>query len=258
MNALWVLLLALPFAWATLRWRVLTRGGVLMATAIALCVVLSQGWALLLPLFVFLVSGVLLGRLNRRGTSDAKHGKPRDALQVFCNGGIYALLAVYDDFDVHWWMSISLCTALCDTWASELGMYFRWSTVRITTWKRVAPGLSGGISLPGTLGGLFGAYLLGLVFHGLLTAGFGEGGLFGCAISVVGIAAAALLTTVFAFGGMLLDSLLGALLQVRYDDGAGLRDAGVRRVGGLPWMTNDVVNLLSNAGAVVVAWVVMG
>ena len=41
------------------------------------------------------------------------------------------------------------------------------------------------------------------------------------------------MTTLFAFGGMLLDSLLGALLQVRYDDGAGLRDAGVRRALGL-------------------------
>lgn len=228
MNALWVLLLALPFAWATLRWRVLTRGGVFMATAIALCVVLSQGWALLLPLFLFLVSGVLLGRLDRNSAMDAKHGKPRDALQVFCNGGIYSLLAVYDDFHVHWWMSISLCTALCDTWASELGMYFRWPTVSVVSWKRVEPGRSGGISLPGTLGGL-GAYLLGLVFHAVLTIDFGEGGLFGCALSVVGITAAALLTTVFAFGGMLLDSLLGALLQVRYDDGEGCAMRGAPR-----------------------------
>jgi uncharacterized protein (TIGR00297 family) len=236
------------------RWRVLTLGGALMAGAIAACVVLGQGWALLLPLFAFLVSGVLLGRSNKDASTDAKHGKPRDAMQVFCNGGLYALLAVHDDFHAELWMGISLCTAACDTWASELGLYARWPTVNITTLRRVEPGLSGGISLPGSLGGALGAFLIGLVFHGCAYIGFVDGGRLGSALAVLGIVAASLLTTLFAVGGMLLDSLLGALLQVKYDDGDGPRDSGTRHAGGLRWMTNDTVNLISNALTVAVAW----
>lgn len=94
--------------------------------------------------------------------SDAKHDSPRDAIQVFCNGGLYALLAVADDFYADLWMTISLCTATCDTWASEIGMYARWPTINIATLRRVAPGLSGGISLAGTLGGFGGSMLMGL------------------------------------------------------------------------------------------------
>ncbi len=253
-----VAVLTVPFAWAMVRWRVLTLGGALVAGGIAACVVLGQGWALLVPLFAFLLSGVLLGRLNKDFGTDAKHGKPRDAVQVFCNGGVYALLAAHDDFHADLWMSISLCTAACDTWASELGMYFRWPTVSVVTWQRVEPGLSGGISLPGTVGGATGAFLLGLVFHGCLTIGFGEDGLFGCTLSILGIAAAALLTTVFAVGGMVLDSVLGALLQVKYNDGDGLRDSGTRHVAGLRWMTNDAVNVVSNGLTVALGWWVLG
>ncbi len=70
--------------------------------------------------------------------------------------------------------------------------------------------------------------------------------------------AAALLSAVFAVGGNLLDSLLGALLHVKYDNGDGPRDSGTHKITGLRWMTNDVVNPMSNALTVVVAWWVLG
>lgn len=102
LHLILVCALALPFTRLMVRMRVLTLGGAIMAAIIALCVVGSQGWPLLLPLFLFLLSGVFLGRLNKRVRTDTKHGRPRDAMQVFCSGGIYALLALYDDFDVSW------------------------------------------------------------------------------------------------------------------------------------------------------------
>ena len=147
LHGLAVLGLTWPFAWITVRTRVLTRGGALMAGCIALCVVLGQGWAALVPLFLFLLSGVALGRLNRKARTDAKHGRPRDAVQVFCNGGIYALLALFGGFRADLWMAISICTATCDTWASEIGLYARWPTVDIVR-KVVLPG-----ALPGILSG---------------------------------------------------------------------------------------------------------
>ncbi len=231
-----------------------------MAALIALAVVASQCWVWLAPLFLFLISGVLLGRLNpahgpglKNGRTDAKHGRPRDAMQVFCNGGIYALLAVADDFHADVWMTISICTATCDTWASEIGMYARWPTINIATLRKVPPGLSGGISLAGSLGGFAGAMGMGL-FICVITAGHTpQPGWHVTIISGVLFVGASLWYSAFAMGGMLLDSLLGALFQPKFDDGAGVGDTGTRQVSGLRWMTNDVVNLVSNALTVALA-----
>lgn len=246
-DILLVCALAAPFIWLSLRLRILTLGGAIAAALIALAVVASQGWIWLVPLFLFLISGVLLGRLDRRVQTDAKHGQPRDAIQVLCNGGVYALLAVMNDFHADVWMIISICTATCDTWASEIGMYARWPTINIATWRRVPPGLSGGISLAGTLGGLAGSMVMALFTCGITCYGPTEPGWIVTLISSTLVFAAALWYSAFAMVGMLLDSLLGALLQARFDDGQGPRDSGNRQVGGWRWMTNDVVNLVSNA-----------
>ncbi len=253
LDPLLVCALAVPFAWFTVRARILTLGGAILAGVIALCVVVAQGWLLLLPLFFFLISGVLLGRLNKHARTDAKHGRPRDAMQVFCSGGLYAVLAVVNDPYAHVWMSISICTATCDTWASELGMWAGRPTFNVATWKRVEPGLSGGISGPGTVGGLTGAIVMSLFIQGVVLLRNGDGNAPDGSTSISGMMMLALLSSAFAMGGMLLDSLLGALVQVKYDDGEGLRDAGTHTVSGLPWITNDVVNLISNAITVAAA-----
>lgn len=258
-EVLLVCVLAVPFIGLALRLRVLTLGGGLMAGGIAAAVVATQGWFWLLPLFLFLISAVLLGRLNKDGRTDAKHGKPRDAVQVFCNGGLYALLALADDLHADVWMTISICTATCDTWASEIGMYARWTTINIATLRPVPPGLSGGVSLAGTLGGLVGSVLICLVTFAFPLVE--QGMVTGVITTLVGVTlavASALFHSVFALFGMLVDSLLGALLQVKYDDGDGPSDTGYQQVAGLRWMTNDVVNLVSNALAVGAAWCLVG
>ncbi|MEO8066054.1 MAG: DUF92 domain-containing protein [Flavobacteriales bacterium] len=241
------LLLALLFAFAMTRMRVLTKGGAMMAGLIGLSVITGKGWWWLLPLLFFLGSGVLLGRLNRTARTDAKHGKPRDAMQVFCSGGTYALLAhlsLWPSSEA--FMSVSICVATCDTWASEVGMYARWHTWNILTFRKVQPGLSGGVSVAGLLGGLLGAALMALLCWWLIGRNAGEG------IGMLLVLAPMHLYIVGCFtlagaAGMLLDSALGAALQVKYDDGQGPSDVGTDRSGGLRWITNDMVNLMSNA-----------
>lgn len=218
-----------------------------MAAAIGVSVVAAQGWLWLVPLFVFLISGVLLGRLNKTARTDAKHGKPRDALQVFCSGGLYALLAVQDDCHCDLWMSLSICVAMCDTWASEIGIYCRWPTVSIATWRRVPHGLSGGVSLAGTAGGLLGAFILANVLWSMNAPQGSCDGFFLTAVNIALYGWYMLVLLGFAMGGMLLDSLLGSLFQATFDDGTGPSDSGTRQVGGFRWMTNDLVNLVSNA-----------
>lgn len=215
-----------------------------MAGGIGIAVVIAQGWLWLLPLFVFLLSGVLLGKLNRGAHTDDKHGKPRDAMQVFCSGGIYTATALlwFDSLN-QVLMSISICVAMCDTWASEIGMYTSGRTWNIITFKKVRPGLSGGVSIAGMTGGFLGSMVMGMLCSSILWQGFDEEFFFGFVFVLIGA----------GMVGMLLDSLLGALLQAKYRNADGLSDTGTTYAGGVRWMTNDLVNLLSNAAMIAIA-----
>ncbi|MEM6396937.1 MAG: DUF92 domain-containing protein [Bacteroidota bacterium] len=97
-----------------------------------------------------------------------------------------------------------LATANCDTWASEIGRYFKGRTYDITRFKRVEPGLSGGISFAGTLGGGFGAAAIAALAF---------------VISSDWISGVIVYAFIWFFGflGMLVDSILGALFQRKYE-----------------------------------------
>lgn len=233
----WVAGLCIPFVWLCHRLKVLTVGGGAMAGLIAMAVVVSQGWLWLVPLFVFLISGVLLGRLNKNARSDAKHGKPRDAVQVFCNGGIYAIAACLpSSYSPAFMMWTSVSVAMSDTWASELGMRFGGKPFDLATYSTLDRGVSGGITWVGCLGGVIGASLMGIVVELLFMP----------TTILTAMAFMVVFCGTVGTAGMLLDSWLGANMQARFDDGAGLRDQGSRRVSGFAWMTNDMVNLISN------------
>lgn len=237
-------LLALGFIWYTQRKNMLTPDGAWLAAATGLWVWYAAGFLWLIPLVVFFVSSSLLGRLSkhRPAAADARHGQPRNSWQVLCNGGIYMLLATWADGPHRetalTLMALSISVSAADTWSSEIGQYFRQKTIDILRWKPVPVGLSGGVSGMGMLGGMAGAALIaGLC--GLLAAG---------TISPVQIAALAC----GGFAGMMLDSVLGAAFQARYrnpETGALFDQAGRGRdlYSGFSWMTNDAVNLWSNA-----------
>lgn len=255
-TRIYVLLLGLAFAgafvWYTRRKRALTLDGALSAAAVGLWVLWFAGPLWLLPLFFFFITGTLLGRLSkgRPSAADAKHGKPRDYRQVLCNGGIFAALATaaagaYRE-QALLFMCVSMAVSTSDTWSSEIGQYFRQKTWDILRWRPVPVGLSGGVSLAGTLGGLAGAAALA-VFGSLLIAGHLD------AFLLFRITSA-------GFSGMLLDSLFGAGLQARYRDPetgslSDQQSTGNALFSGYRWLGNDAVNLWSNAvvtGVVVV------
>jgi len=107
--------------------------------------------------------------------------------------------------------------ATADTWATEIGRYSRKPPRLITTGKPVPAGTDGGMTLVGTVGGIAGAaFMAALAF------------LFEPRVAVAVVVAGIL--------GMLLDSLLGAMVQ-----------------GAVRWLDNDAVNLAATLGGAVVA-----
>jgi uncharacterized protein (TIGR00297 family) len=257
-QLLYLLLAAIPFCWLLIRRRSLTAGGAVTAALLGIIVVVGSGNAWwLLPLFVFLLSSSLIGKIFpvKTQAADAKQQQPRDATQVLANGAVYGYLAAFC-----WplegilylimplpeaWLLTAMAIATADTWSSELGQYFRWPTYDLVRWRKVAPGLSGGVSWPGTLAGLAGSAFLVATCWWLVPYAAPRSLL----IIVVG-----------GFLGMLLDSVLGSLFQAKYqDDTTGaLSDSpgdGKTLVKGYAWMTNDLVNFLAILlGLEVVKW----
>ena len=238
--------LGVGFAVYTIRRRSLSAGGALAAMLLGGAVLYTRGGWWLLPLFVFFLSSTLIGKLLPVSSvnSDAKDKQPRDAVQVLCNGVIYGVVAVAGGPPPL--LLTALAVATSDSWASEIGRYFRNPTFDIVGYKPLPPGVSGGISAAGTIGGIAGAAVIAVLGF-LLVRDY--------------VFDDYLLVTTFGTVGMLLDSVLGSVGQARYRSADGqLRDtpdAASQLISGYAWMTNDLVNFLSIALTTAATWLLL-
>jgi uncharacterized protein (TIGR00297 family) len=236
-------------------WRagLLTTGGAVAAAVLgALCAAAGIDWMLLL--LAFFASSVALGRVGRaekqrRSERVIEKSGPRDATQVFANGGVFgacALGMLINPTDLLRTLALgSLCAAAADTWGTEVGMLSRRAPRHVLTWQPITPGMSGGITLLGMAATALGA---------ICVAAFAAQVAWPVVVAVAG--------SVGGFCGALVDSLLGASLQSRRRDATGALTERPRNAdgtptvsaGGLRWMTNDAVNIFSIiAGACVAA-----
>lgn len=231
-------------------WRTghLGRSGAAAALLVGTTILHGAGYAGGLALLLFFVGSSAVGHL---APDPARHlgarGGRRDAWQVLANGGAAAVAALLFPGPLALWMVTgSLAAAAADTWASGLGALSAREPRHILRWRTVPAGTSGGITTLGTVGGLIGALTVALPL-GVLTRA----------------APPAVAATGIGFGGMLLDSLLGAGLQGKF----ACRRCGsnterrrhacgdpTERTGGLAWLTNDGVNAIVTAAAAAVSW----
>ncbi|MEX2425711.1 MAG: DUF92 domain-containing protein [Thermomicrobiaceae bacterium] len=183
----------------------------------------------------------------------AARGAKRDIWQVLANGGVSTLLAAMGDSRSHCFAYTgSLAAVNGDTWATEIGSRLSSQPRHILTFQPAQPGVSGAISLPGTLASVAGGSFIGAL--AVVTSSFDS--------AFRGIAARHLLTGLVAGAiGSLADSLIGATMQERrWCDRCQESTENVRHtcgdptriVGGVPGLNNDVVNVLcSVSGAMV-------
>jgi uncharacterized protein (TIGR00297 family) len=177
-------------------------------------------------LLVFLLTylATRFGRVGKRQLAIADRAAGRDGAQVLANVGVAAIAAALACL-TPWRAPLltgsiaALAEAACDTVSSETGKALAQNARVITSWRSVPAGADGAISLPGTLLGTAAAVLVGseAVAMNLVSRR--------CA--VVAVVAGTL--------GMLFDSILGATCECN------------------GWLTNNAVNLISTAFAVLVA-----
>jgi uncharacterized protein (TIGR00297 family) len=236
------MLLALAVALLAHQRQWLNLGGAVVAALLGAVVWTAGGFVLAAPLVSFFVMGSLLSKLpaGRHLAADAKHQKPRDWQQVLCNGGVAGLCAMAygltgaPQYLIAVFASMAVCMA--DTCASEIGMRYGGKPMDLLRLKQLPTGVSGGVSWAGSLAGLCGA--LGMAGLGTLWTPAMRGE------TLVWVAAA-------GFAGMLLDSVLGSAFQARYNLQGQASDVPPPGEDNTPqkgwaWLTNDLVNLLSN------------
>ena len=225
-----------------------------MAAAIVGAAIFAAGaWSFAAVLFAFFLPAVALSRLGSKRKAaivDTDKRKARDARQVFANGGVAAACAVAYAFTRSPVLAAAfagaLASAAADTWGTELGTLARSTPRSIVNFRAVARGLSGGVTIAGTLAEIGGALTVGLVA-------------WAAGIAPWWIVAAA------GFGGAMADSIFGATLQaLHYCSRCGrlcetdphLCGSATSLVRGWRAIDNDAVNAIATiAGALTAGWV---
>jgi uncharacterized protein (TIGR00297 family) len=204
-----------------------TLRGALVGFALAFAMYTCAGpgaFGTLVALFALTFLATRLGRKHKLALGTAEPSGGRSASQVLANVGVASLFAI--SYCVFLKSSLlaacaaALAEAAADTVSSECGQAFNAPARLISTGARVPVGTNGGISLAGSTCGALAALGMGLaaVRMGLVAGPEGW---------IVPLA---------AFGGVFLDSVLGAVLE---------------RPG---WLNNDGVNLLGTLSAALLAW----
>lgn len=245
--------LAVIVALGAYRARSLTREGALAAVVVGSLAV-GAGWAWGALLVAYFVATSMLSAIrgeerSRRTGSIVAKGGARDATQVAANGGVFGLAALGQLLlPQPAWAAIgagALAAAAADSWATELGTLASRPPRHILTLRPVPTGTSGGVSAIGSTASIAGGAFIAIVAWML---GWPPG--------------TALAAGIAGLAGSLADSLLGATVQARRRCercGSGTerivhRCGGTTRlVGGVAWLDNDLVNLLSTVVGAAVA-----
>jgi len=135
--------------------RVLSRYGSLFAYLLGIYFVLFHNFEWIIPVLFFLVTSVIFTRLNHFIRKKNTDSNPRNVWQVGANilpAIVVSLVYLISGKEIFIYFYISLIAAVtADTWASELGPIFSKTCFSIAGFNRAKAGISGGISLAGSI-----------------------------------------------------------------------------------------------------------
>ena len=247
--------------------RMLTITGAIAAAVVGFLTFGLGGAPFAVPLLTFFITSSLLSKVGkaRKAASAGRYEKSsiRDAGQVLANGSVPAALAVWFAFSHNQRQSYliflaALAAVNADTWATELGGMVSARPWLVTTFKKVDPGTSGGVTLGGLAAALAGAFVIALSAWFAWPAA--------SKILLWRIDAPELLCVTWAgFVAAYADSVLGATVQAQYKctrcgqiverkEHCGVKTKQCRGVG---CMNNDAVNLAASACGAVFGWALL-
>lgn len=229
--------------------RALTGWGLVGAMVLDLVVSVAFGNFGFVVLLSFFVGSLAVDKIKKRRKKEdtiTKKEGTRDLIQVIANGLVPLIMALLYVATLEPAFLIgyvaALAEAFADTVASGLGVYSK-TTFDLFKMKKCECGISGGMSVIGTLSSFVASIIIALIPFAF--------GLYGMNFWPVTVAALA------AFGGVIFDSFLGSLFQIKYtcrECGALTEremhcDRPTVRHSGFAFFDNDVVNLLSGVFA---------
>jgi len=201
-------ILAIP-AW---RFQALDATGAVGAILVGTIIFGLGGLAASVVLVTFFVSGSLLSALPKtRDVISESQDRGRNWKQVVANGlvpMISVIVATISRSHEALWMHVycgSVAAACADSWATEAGTRFGRADLDILTGNPLPAGLSGGISLFGTLASLAGAGII------VIAAAIPLGGL---RLPPTNRSLFAIL--IGGFSGSTFDSILGSSIQAKF------------------------------------------
>jgi uncharacterized protein (TIGR00297 family) len=187
----------------------LSASGALAAILVGTAVAYALSWKGLIVLGVFFASSSYWSkyRKNEKHEFEDKLAKTsrRDWQQVLANGGgamVFSIFFLWTGETIYLIAAIaSLAAANADTWASEIGPLSSGKPVSVRTFQKTPKGTSGAVSALGTLASLGGALIVAIT-AGVLYEEISP-------FLMIWITAA-------GFLGSLIDTVLGAYVQVEY------------------------------------------
>ena len=213
--------------------RYLSVSGLVGAIIMAIFLLGFGGSNYLYPLVIFFITSSALSFVQKESIN--KKNSNRNINQVFSNGGPALFICIANYFQpsdlLYPCFLASVAAANSDTWGTEMGKLSKSNPIDIISGNEVPNGTSGGITIIGTIGSLFGSITIGII-----------GYLFIIDKTII------LLVVISGFLSSLIDSILGSTKQARFisPDGNILTEKNKMNYflyTGSKIITNDTVNL---------------
>ena len=258
MDAVIVLILALTLVVITVKKAAFTLPAAIVAAAILMIAKFSAddaGIYIVLAAYgaIFIVD-VIVGKKSERITGQInKKSGARGVSQVLVNASAAIVALVLKMiFEGEEWVvvyAVALTECLADSLASDVGVLSKNDPIDLCRFRRIKRGLSGGVSLLGTLAALSGCVFMSLftiIFFGFVPKYF---------LSIL----------IIPMLGVTVDSVLGSLLQAKFTcvvcgkltEKPVHCDTPCELSGGVRLITNNAVNLISNVITAAVAVLVL-
>ena len=143
----------------------LSISGLIGAAIMAIFLLGFGGKDYLYPIIVFFITSSALSFIQKRNIN--KKNSNRNINQVYANGGLALFICIANYFQPNdlLYPCFLACVAAAnsDTWGTELGKLSKSNPIDIISKNKVSQGTSGGITLIGTIGSLFGSITIGLI-----------------------------------------------------------------------------------------------